>query len=172
MSYKILIWIVLVLAQSIILFYSQIEHESLTDIVNMSVTYSGIVFAINGIWIALLFPQVFEKIYKKDESLNDREEFLNDSYNLLRPLILGTLLLISSIIFRIIIEIRLPFFLPQNWMLSLRLPIIVIILELISYNLFLVLKPGVILYLEAYKVVKKEGRRKRMFSNNQMREKE
>lgn len=172
MSYKILIWIVLVLAQSVILFYSQIEHDSLTDIVNMSITYSGIVFAINGIWIAVLFPQIFEKIYKKDESLNNGEEFLNNSYNLLRPLIWGALLLISSIIFRIIIEIRLPFFLPQNWILSLRLPIIVIILEFISYNLFLVLKPGVIVYLEAYKVVKKEGRRKRMFSNNQIREKE
>ena len=123
MNYKILVWTVFILAQSIILFHSKIEHESLTDIVNMSVTYSGIVFAINGIWIAVLFPQVFEKIYKKDESLNNREEFLNDSYNLLRPLILGTLLLISSIIFRIIIEIKLPFFLPQNRLLSLRLPI-------------------------------------------------
>ena len=96
--------------QSILLFYVEINQENLIDIINISISYSGMVFTINGIWIAILFPQIFTRIYTNTEKLEDKENFLNEAYTLLRPLVFGTVLLVVSIIFRLIIEIRLPYF--------------------------------------------------------------
>lgn len=171
MAYRKYVWIIFAFMQSILLFYVKIDQENLIDIINISISYSGMVFTINGIWIAILFPQIFTRIYTNTEKLEDKEKFLNEAYTLLRPLVFGTVLLVVSIIFRLIIEIRLPYFSSCKWMLNLRFPIIVILLELISYSLFLALKPGIQTYLDAYKAFKKESRRTRIFSNNPTRKK-
>ncbi|STR02027.1 Uncharacterised protein [Kingella kingae] len=152
--------------QSFSLFFVEITQEKLIEIINMTISYSGTVFTINGIWIAILFPEIFIKIYKENEQLKNKENFLSEAYMLLHPLFFGTIFLIISVIFRILIEIKLPYFSSCEWMLNLRFPIIVILVELISYSLFLALKPGIQTYINAREIVKKESRRARMFSNN------
>lgn len=168
---KKFVWIILTFIQSIFLFHIQINQENLVEITNILITYSGMVFTINGIWIAILFPQIFTKIYRNNEKFESKEKFLSEAYTLLRPLIYGTILLMVSVIFRILIEIKLPYFSSFKWMLNSRFPIMIFLLELISYNLFLSLKPGFQTYIDAYKFVKKEGRRERIFSNNPTRKK-
>ena len=65
--------------QSILLFHVKINQENLIDIINISISYSGMVFTINGIWIAILFPQIFTRIYTNTEKLEDKEKFLNEA---------------------------------------------------------------------------------------------
>ncbi|MDK4605488.1 hypothetical protein QG044_10115, partial [Kingella kingae] len=69
MNYKNIGFLVFVFMQSFSLFFVEITQEKLIEIINMTISYSGTVFTINGIWIAILFPEIFIKIYKENEQL-------------------------------------------------------------------------------------------------------
>lgn len=75
MTRKYLVWVGLALVQSYFLSKSTIDQNKLIDIINLSISFSGIIFAINGVWIAVLFPQIFTKIYNPDEQLKIRKSF-------------------------------------------------------------------------------------------------
>lgn len=70
------------------------------------VTLSAVVFAIMGIWLAVVFPNVISGVYKESSSVA-KKQLLFKAKRLLTPLLIATFVSISTIVVRIISEILL-----------------------------------------------------------------
>lgn len=159
------ILLIIILVQSVGLFLTPIALDNLIKIIDTSVSFSAVVFTVEGIWLAIIFPNVLTQIYRKDKEITEKEALLKESYILLKPLLFGMVLLLISIIFRVLVEIKLPFFSNEPWFLSMRFPFTVLLIEAIAYNLASALSPGINLYFSAAKELKIQQRKNRLFSN-------
>lgn len=89
---------VLTLLGSIIIYlnYTSINYSILKENINFFITSTSILFAILGVWIALLYPKEFKDYRKnKDENTSDRHK---DLKSLILSMVLSVLIICSILL--------------------------------------------------------------------------
>jgi len=81
----------------------QISFEDQLKLVELLITFASVVFAVVGVWLAVVFPDVMTGIYKRT-SIEQKRELLSTAKRLLVPLFLASFIAAASMFVRIVAE--------------------------------------------------------------------
>ena len=134
-------------------------------LIELLISFSSIVFAVVGVWLAVVFPNVMTGVYK-NISVDEKKTLIDSAKRLLIPLFLASFISASSFIIRLLIEpLRgVSWVTEGEWANGVLFSFISIASFAIVISLILALAPGLQLLFDGVSVVKGDSRRNRYLS--------
>ncbi|HFD33342.1 MAG TPA: hypothetical protein ENJ28_11630 [Gammaproteobacteria bacterium] len=134
-------------------------------LIELLISFSSIVFAVVGVWLAVVFPNVMTGVYK-NTSVDEKQTLIDSAKRLLIPLFLASFISASSFIIRLLIEpLRgMSWVTEGEWANGVLFSFISIASFAIVISLILALAPGLQLLFDGISVVKGDSRRNRYLS--------
>ncbi len=81
----------------------QISFEDQLKLVELLITFASVVFAVVGVWLAVVFPDIMTGIYKRTP-IEEKKELLGTAKRLLIPLFLASFIAAASMFVRVVAE--------------------------------------------------------------------
>lgn len=81
----------------------QISLEDQLKLIELLISFATVVFAVVGVWLAVVFPDIMTGIYKRT-TIEEKKELLSTAKRLLIPLFLASLIAAASMFVRVVAE--------------------------------------------------------------------
>lgn len=142
-----------------------ITVHSLIKLIELLISFSSIVFAVVGVWLAIVFPKVMSGIYK-NISIDEKQNLIDSAKRLLIPLFIASIISGSSFMVRLLIEPlkEVPWIAEGEWANGVLFSFIFIASIALVIALVIAVSPGLQLLFDGISVVKAERRRNRYLS--------
>jgi uncharacterized protein YacL len=167
---KVLIVFCIILFFASIGFFAgaEVPVRSQLELVDVIVSFSSFVFAILGLWLAVVFPEIMAGIYKKRSS-GDKKKLVSRAKRLLLPLCLASMVAASGILVRIAAEpiMKFAWLSGETFDNSILFAFITVSFFILVVSLILALAPGIQMVFDGSDEVKKAERDDRYFKQSQ-----
>lgn len=139
------------------------------ELIDVIVSFASFVFAILGLWLAVVFPDVMAGIYKNN-SIEEKRGLISKAKRLLLPLCLASMVAASGILIRIAAEPIMKFVWLSEVSLdnSILFAFITISFFTLVVALILALAPGIQMLFDGNDEVKRVERKRRYLSQAQI----
>lgn len=147
---------------------AEVPVPSQLKLIDVIVSFASFVFAILGLWLAVVFPEVMAGIYK-DNSIEEKKGLISRAKKLLLPLCLASVVAASGIFVKIAAEPIMKF----TWLReetidnSALFAFITVSFLMLIFALILALAPGIQMVFDGSDEVKRAERNKRYFNRTQ-----
>lgn len=155
----------LVLVLTAYCFGGSVPGDAQLKLLELLITFSSVIFAVAGIWLAVVFPNVITGIYQASE-VQEKNSQLKQASKLLIPLGLASTVAVVSMLSRVAAEpLQHIDFLVQGALANKILFSLIAVLTLTLFiSLAFALSPGIQLLFNGMDHVKSEQRKGRYFS--------
>ncbi len=147
-----------------------IPFEEGIELLNIILTSSSLIFAIIGIWLALVFPDVMNNTYK-EINLSNRKREMERAERILQPLIYASMIFLTSFMLRLIIGVlkykkeHLPFLESiEPFLQSLLFSVILLLSFFLILTLVSTLAPGFELLYKSKNKLNQDLQKNRLLS--------
>lgn len=144
--------------------------ESQIRILEVIIIFASTIFAILGIWLAVVFPEVMSGIYKNCNA-KDKRSLYQKGKRIIFPLVLASICAFSALLVRISAEVLANAGVAAAVGVcaarSVLLFTIILLVLGLGVSLIMAIAPGLQMLFEGYRAVKKAEREERYFSRVQ-----